>query len=110
MKKTIKSLLCAVALTGMGCSAMGQGVYPYENPKPWVDDTTSGFVRSFTTGEWGGFYSGSGEIIRNPEENKVSHVNEWFGYGEEMASRTIESWEYSDDRSLGFIVRSFVII
>lgn len=101
MKKTIKSLLCAVALTGMGCSAMGQVVYPYENLKPWVDDTTSGLTSSFYSNVWGFGEPGLYEIIRNPEENKVSLVNTWFGFGEEMA-RTIESWEYSDDRSLGW--------
>ena len=99
MKKTIKSLLCAVALTGMGCSAMGQWVYPYENPKPWVDDTTSGVVRSFTTDESGWVLRHGDEIIRNPKENKVSHVRMW---GSGMPCRYIDSWEYSDDRSLGW--------
>lgn len=78
----------------MGCSAMGQVVYPYENLKPWVDDTTSGVVRSFTTGEWGGFYSGSGEIIRKPEENKVSLIDS------RADGRTVYTWEYSVDRKL----------
>lgn len=99
MKKTIKSLLCAVALTGMGCSAMGQWVYPYENPKPWVDDTTSGVVRSFTTDESGWVLRHGDEIIRNPKENKVSRVSMW---GSGMPCRYIDSWVYSDDRSLGW--------
>jgi hypothetical protein len=98
MKKTIKSLLCAVALTGMGCSAMGQEVYPYENLKPWVDDTTSGVVRSFTTDERGWVLQHGDEIIRNPEENKVSRVST-RGLTD---CRFIDSWEYSDDRSLGW--------
>lgn len=100
MKKTIKSLLCAVALTGMGCSAMGQGSFDglhdcYKDLKPWVDDTTSGVVRSFTTGEWGGFYFESGEIIRKPEENKVSLID-----NSRADRRTVYTWEYSVNRKL----------
>lgn len=86
MKKTIKSLLCAVALTGMGCSAMGQGNFDalpdcYKDLKPWIDDSTSGLASVFHTEEWGGFVKSRKnnlyKIIRNPEENKVVLKEDW---------------------------------
>lgn len=100
MKKTIKSLLCAVALTGMGCSAMGQGNFDalpdcYKDLKPWIDDSTSGLVSVFCTEEWGGFGYDLCEIIRNPEENKVSLID-----NSRADKRTVYTWEYSVDRKL----------
>lgn len=104
MKKTIKSLLCAVALTGMGCSAMGQGNFDalpdyYKDLKPWIDDSTSGLVSVSYTEEWGGFGEYGGydlrEIIRKPEESKVSLID-----NSRAGRRTVYTWEYSVDRKL----------
>ena len=103
MKKTIKSLLCAVALTGMGCSAMGQGSFDalpdcYKDLKPWIDDSTSGLVSVFYTEEWGGFGKYGRydlrEIIRNPEENKVVLKEDW---GDGLYLYT---WLYGEDRRI----------
>lgn len=100
MKKTIKSLLCAVALTGMGCSAMGQGNFDalpdyYKDLKPWVDDTTSGLTSVFYTEEWGGFGGYDfREIIRKPEENKVV-------LKEDSGDRLyLYTWLYGEDRRI----------
>lgn len=77
MKKTIKSLLCAVALTGMGCSASAQGNFDglperYKNLTPW--DSTSVCERKSETMTWENgneYYTmdyGDGySIIRKPE-------------------------------------------
>ena len=103
MKKTIKSLLCAVALTGMGCSAMGQGSFDalpdcYKDLKPWIDDSTSGLVSVSYTEEWGGFGEYGGydfrEIIRKPEENKVV-------LKEDRGDRLyLYTWLYGEDRKI----------
>ena len=103
MKKTIKSLLCAVALTGMGCSAMGQGNFDalpdyYKDLKPWIDDSTSGLVSVSYTEEWGGFGEYGGydfrEIIRKPEENKVV-------LKEDRGDRLyLYTWLYGEDRRI----------
>lgn len=104
MKKTIKSLLCAVALTGMGCSAMGQGNFDwlpdyYKNLTPW--DSASACVKkscieTLENGVLLGMYYNEGwaNINRNQEDNKVS-LMESYGY-----VREIYTWEYSDDRKL----------
>lgn len=46
---------------------------PLLSLKPWVDDSTSGLVKVFYTGEWGGFLAEDPLVItRDVEANKVS--------------------------------------
>ena len=108
MKKTIKSLLCAVALTGMGCSAMGQGKFDwlpdyYKNLTPWDSASVCERKSGTRTGEngnehytmdYGDWYS----IIRKPEENKVFLKDE-YRYGDFTYTNTY-TWEFSAERKL----------
>lgn len=105
MKKTIKSLLCAVALTGMGCSASAQGNFDrlpdyYKNLTPW-DSASVCVLKSgiwtLENGEYidGGYYYDPYSIIRKPEENKVSLID-----NSRADKRTVYTWEYSVDRKL----------
>ncbi|MBO5799506.1 MAG: cellulase family glycosylhydrolase [Paludibacteraceae bacterium] len=105
MKKTIKSLLCAVALTGMGSSASAQGNFDrlpdyYKNLTPWdsasVCERKSG-IWTLENGEYidGGYYYDPYSIIRKPEENKVSLID-----NSRADKRTVYTWEYSVDRKL----------
>lgn len=108
MKKTIKSLLCAVALTGMGCSAMGQGNFDwlpdyYKNLTPWDSASVcvlkSGIL-TLENGEYidGEYYYDPYSIIRKPEENKVS-LKEEDRYGDFTYTNTY-TWEFSAERKL----------
>ncbi len=108
MKKTIKSLLCAVALTGMGCSAMGQGNFDrlpdyYKNLTPWDSASVcvlKSVIWTLENGEYidGRYYYDPYSIIRKPEENKVFLKDE-SRYGDFTYTNTY-TWEFSAERKL----------
>lgn len=107
--KLIKKFLLSVALCGIGSSAMAQNFKdPLLSLKPWVDDSTSGLVKVFYTGEWGGFLSEDPLVItRDAEANKVSLKTQSLKIdeisGEEIKVETLKTWIYTDNRNLGWV-------
>jgi hypothetical protein len=107
--KLIKKTLLSVALCGIGCSAMAQNFKdPLLDLKPWVDDSTSGLVKVFYTGEWGGFWGDDPLVItRDAEANKVSLKTQSLKFdeisGEEIKVETLKTWIYTDNRNLGWV-------
>lgn len=86
----------------MGCSVFAQiASDPLRELKPWVDDSTSGLIRIFYTGEWGGYLGEESAIInRDPAANMVTLKTKSTVVGIEDI---VETWTYSDDRTLGWV-------
>lgn len=108
--KLIKKILLSVALCGIGCSVHAQvkEPNPYDNLRPWVDDSTKALTKVFYTGEWGGFLGEDATIERNAAENKVSKKYKGERYDSETRksyeTSITETWTYTENRNLGWVL------